>query len=293
MNLSIIYLSVMAGHPLTCINCGSTITDRFCSHCGEKVFSEHDKTIGHFLHEAFHFLTHLDGKFLTSLKAVFLKPGLLSLEYCQGIRKKYFKPVSLFLVGVIIYLLFPLLQGLNMSHAENVNTFSTLHVGIVKDMSVRKADKLGITLQELGERYDAKSPKVSKIMLLLLLPFSGLLLWLLFFRKRTYLFDHLIMGTEMNTVFLYMVFLVIPLLLRLGGSIWYWTTGGDFDYGDPVIVPLQFVILSVYWSLSFRRFYGTGRWETAWKTAVFFILHAALVYVVYRLLLFFVVMMFI
>ncbi|MFN8334383.1 MAG: DUF3667 domain-containing protein [Cyclobacteriaceae bacterium] len=293
MNPSIIYLSVMADQPLTCINCGNTITGRFCSQCGEKVFSEHDKTIGHFLHEAFHFLTHLDGKFLTSLKTIFSKPGLLAAEYCQGIRKKYFKPVSMFLVGVIIYLLFPILQGLNMSHNENIKTFSSINIGIVKDMSIRKADKLGITLEELGERYDAKSPKVSKIMLLTLLPFSALLLWLLFFRRRNYLFDHLIMGTEMNTVFLYLVFLIIPLLLRLGGKIWYWTTGGDFDYGDSLIVPLQLVILSTYWSLSFRRFYSTSRWETTWKTALFFVLHSLLVYVVYRLLLFLVVMMFI
>lgn len=186
----------MAKPPSTCINCGSPLSGNFCSNCGEKVFSDHDKTIGHFVHETFHFLTHLDGKFLTSLKAVFSKPGLLSLEYCRGIRKKYFKPVSLFLVGVIVYLFFPLLQGLNMSYYENINTFSALHVYVVEDVAVKKAEKKNITTEELANRYDAKSPKVSKIMLLLLLPFSGLLLWLLFFRKREYLFDHLIMGTE-------------------------------------------------------------------------------------------------
>lgn len=279
--------------PSTCINCGSPLSGNFCSNCGEKVFSDHDKTIGHFVHETFHFLTHLDGKFLTSLKAVFSKPGLLSLEYCRGIRKKYFKPVSLFLVGVIIYLFFPLLQGLNMSYYENINTFSALHVYVVEDVAVKKAEKKNITTEELANRYDAKSPKVSKIMLLLLLPFSGLLLWLLFFRKREYLFDHLIMGTEINTVFLYMVFLFIPLLLLLGGKIWYLISGNDFHYGDPVIVPLQIVILSAYWSISFRKFYGTGVWETIWKTFVFFVLHGLLVYVVYRLLLFLVVMMFI
>ena len=283
----------MAKPPSTCINCGSPLSGNFCSNCGEKVFSDHDKTIGHFVHETFHFLTHLDGKFLTSLKAVFSKPGLLSLEYCRGIRKKYFKPVSLFLVGVIIYLFFPLLQGLNMSYYENINTFSALHVYVVEDVAVKKAEKKNITTEELANRYDAKSPKVSKIMLLLLLPFSGLLLWLLFFRKREYLFDHLIMGTEINTVFLYMVFLFIPLLLLLGGKIWYLISGNDFHYGDPVIVPLQIVILSAYWSISFRKFYGTGVWETIWKTFVFFVLHGLLVYIVYRLLLFLVVMMFI
>lgn len=281
----------MAEQSTPCINCGNAVTDQFCSRCGEKVFSEHDKSIGHFLHEAFHFLTHLDGKFLTSLKAVFFKPGQLSLEYCQGIRKKYFKPVSLFLVGVIIYLFFPLLQGLNMSHAENLDTFGQLRYGVVREYAIRKAHEENITLEKLGEKYDAKSPKVSKIMLLLLLPLTAAVLWLLFFRKTKYLFDHLILGTEVSVVFLYLMFLIIPLLLNLAGMLWHGITGRDFGYDDSLLFPLQVVFLSGYWSVAFHRFYKTGWFEAIWKTVAFFVLHGLLVYIFYRLLLFFVVMM--
>lgn len=283
----------MSDLPASCINCGHTLTGQFCAQCGEKVFSEHDKTVKHFSHEVFHFLTHLDGKFLRSLKAVFFKPGLLSLEYCQGIRKKYFKPVSLFLIGVILYLIFPLIQGLNMTHRATIHTYNAIGIGIPEMVSMRKAEKEGITLTELGERYDAKSPKFAKILLLILLPFTAGLLWLLFFRKRVYLFDHLILGTEMNTQFVYTVFLGIPIFLTLIGTIWNLISGNDFHYDDWLIVPLQAVVLAITWGRSLQRFYSLSRWETIWKTFVFFLLHSVLVYIAYRLILFLIVIMFV
>jgi Protein of unknown function (DUF3667) len=283
----------MSEKPTTCVNCGTPLTGPFCAQCGEKAFDAHDKTIAHFLHEAFHFITHLDGKFLRSLRLVFFKPGFLSLEYCQGVRKKYFRPVSLFLVGVILYLIFPLLQGLNMSHQMTVGTFNSMHITIVEDLSVRKAEKKNITLEELGARYDAKSPKVAKLLLLILLPLSAGLLWLLFFRKRGFMFDHLILSTELNTLFLYTTFLIIPVILSLASVVWGLISGYGFDYDDKLIVPVQLVLLSVGWGASFKRFYSTGTWEMIWKTLVFFILHSLLVYVVYRFILFLLVLQFV
>lgn len=277
----------------TCLNCGSTLTGAYCSQCGEKVFSEHDKSIKHFIQENFHFITHLDGKYLKSLKLVFFKPGFLSLEYCRGIRKKYFKPVSLFLVGVLIYLIFPLLPGLNMSFYQNHSTFYRgMHIEAVHSMSVNYMEKKGITEEELARRYDAKSPKFAKVMILLVLPFTAGILWILFFRKRQYLFDHLIIGTEMNTLLLYAMFIFLPLLLN--GVVWSWfkITGNDLDYGDPIIVPIQIILMSVGWGYALRRFYGLGRWETVLKTFLFYVLHAVFVYIVYRLILFMTVMLF-
>src|SRR5688500_3391743 len=101
-------------HVNNCKNCNHSFTGKYCNVCGEKVYSGHDKEIKHVFEEAFHFLTHFEGKFLTTIKTIFTNPGMLSLDYCNGIRKKYFKPISLFLMIVILYLLFPLFEGLNM-----------------------------------------------------------------------------------------------------------------------------------------------------------------------------------
>ena len=54
------------------------------------------------------------GTFFNTLKKIFTKPGQLSVDYCNGKRKTYFKPLSLFLLLVVVYLLFPVFEGLNM-----------------------------------------------------------------------------------------------------------------------------------------------------------------------------------
>src|SRR6266700_2612526 len=99
---------------ITCKNCGNRFSGKFCNQCGEKVYTEKDKSVLHFFEEGIHFITHFEGTFFTSLKAILTKPGLLSTDYCNGTRKKYFKPLSFFLVIVVVYLLFPVFSGLNM-----------------------------------------------------------------------------------------------------------------------------------------------------------------------------------
>lgn len=276
--------------PVTCLNCGNTFTGEYCNRCGEKVYAEHDKTFKHFLHESFHFLTHLDGKFLKSLKLIFFQPGQLAMDYCRGIRKRYFKPVSLFLIGVILYLIFPLIQGLNTTHQISVSTFYELGIYLPEQMTQRKMANDKLTWKEVAEKYDAVSPKVAKIMLLLLIPVSAGLLWLLFFRKRKYMFDHLILSTEMNTLFIYIVFLLIPLVLEAITWTWYQITGSESDYGDTVMTPLHIILIGIGWAVSLNRFYQAGKWETVWKTVVFFLLHGLFIVFIYRLILFLVVM---
>src|SRR4051812_49053712 len=96
----------------TCKNCGNRFNGKFCNQCGEKVYTDKDRSVLHFVEEGFHFLTHFDGNFITTLKAIFIRPGQLSQDYSIGIRKKYFKPLSLFLILVVLYLLFPMFRGL-------------------------------------------------------------------------------------------------------------------------------------------------------------------------------------
>ena len=97
-----------------CKNCNHAFTGKYCNHCGEKVYSEKDRSVLHFFEEGLHFITHFEGTFFNTLKKIFTRPGQLSVDYCNGKRKTYFKPLSLFLLLVVLYLLFPFFEGLNM-----------------------------------------------------------------------------------------------------------------------------------------------------------------------------------
>src|SRR5579871_2821131 len=100
--------------PHVCKNCKHSFVGNFCNACGEKVYHENDRAFKHLFEEVLHFLTHFDGTLLRNIKTMLTYPGKVSEDFCYGIRKKYFKPLSLFLLLVILYLLFPLFGGLNM-----------------------------------------------------------------------------------------------------------------------------------------------------------------------------------
>src|SRR6476469_3259094 len=89
---------LMQSTTVTCKNCGNHFEGEYCNICGEKIYHEHDKRFAHFIEEAFHFTTHFDSKIFRSFWLIFSKPGFLAQEFALGRRKKYFSPVSLFMV---------------------------------------------------------------------------------------------------------------------------------------------------------------------------------------------------
>jgi len=87
-----------------CLNCGAELYDRYCHKCGQ----ENVEPKENFLHLTRHFLedvTHFDGKFFTTIKALVLKPGYLTAEYIRGRRASYINPIRLYLFISAIFFL--------------------------------------------------------------------------------------------------------------------------------------------------------------------------------------------
>ncbi|RYY62891.1 MAG: DUF3667 domain-containing protein [Chitinophagaceae bacterium] len=279
--------------PTNCKNCGNSVTSNYCGECGEKVYSDHDKSFGHIIEEGIHFITHLEGSFPATVKTIFIRPGKFSLDYCNGIRKKYFKPISLFLMVVVIYLIFPLAQGLNLSLDLMISGSRSNGMGWVQQAAEVKAATRGISMEQLAERYDHKSPKFAKIMLFLLLPMAAFLLKILFYKKRRYYFDHFILGTELVTHFILVAFLIIPLSLYLVAVVIQFTTGKIFDYSDSLMGPLIILALIPSWTIALKRFYQE---KTGWailKTVLFLVAFTLLcLFIIYRLIIYFTILLF-
>ncbi len=89
-----------------CLNCGLPLMGKYCAECGQKAFLHKDS----FWHMTLHFVGdyfHYDSKFWTTLKTLFTKPGLATLEYIHGKRAKYLNPVQLYIfVTTVFFLLF-------------------------------------------------------------------------------------------------------------------------------------------------------------------------------------------
>ncbi|MFV8226422.1 DUF3667 domain-containing protein [Christiangramia aquimixticola] len=87
----------------TCNNCGSAISGKYCSTCGQRsnvgavTYSE----LGDDLYQS---LFSVESPLSITLRTLFLKPEKLFKEYLGGSRKKYYRPVAFFILMTAIYL---------------------------------------------------------------------------------------------------------------------------------------------------------------------------------------------
>lgn len=246
-----------------CKNCGHTFTDKFCNHCGQKHITDKDKSMGHFLDEVMHFLTHYEGSFIRTFKAVLTKPGQLSLDYCNGKRKTYYKPISFFLLIVVLYLVFPIASGMNQAFSTHLgNNISGVFVR--KQVDAKMAST-GVSEDVLAEKYQKLSGKTSKVLLLLLIPLSAFFIFILFFTKKKYAFDFLILSTEFNSFMMLAIFVILPILM-IPLILLLKIPDGRID---EVMGPVIALIITLNATFLFRRFFGS-KWIISFLKAVAF-----------------------
>lgn len=273
--------------PNVCKNCQNKFTGKYCNECGEKVYTEHDRTAIHFFEEGFHFLTHFEGKFFTTIKTIFTKPGQVSLDYTYGVRKKYFKLLSLFMLMVVLYLLFPLFPGLNM------RLYNYTHHQVFGRYAMKKAlavmQERHLTDAQITEAFHKISEKVSKFLLVILIPMTALYLWAVSFKKRPLFFDQMVFATEVNCVYLIWGFLVLPLLAKLGALIYHAISGNRFFLEDDVSFLLISIPLVVFIYIASRRFYNLSVAQALLFALCFIVVHTFIVHYLYKFILFVVV----
>lgn len=262
-----------------CQNCGNEYTKNYCNSCGQKIFTANDKSIKHIFEEAFHFITHFEGSFFTTFKTVLFKPSKLTLDYCNGVRKKYFKPISFYLFLVVLYLLFPIFSGLNME----MGSYTSLPIigKTVSHQIEQRTTQANITEDKLAEKFEHKSHSTSKILLLTLIPLTSFLLKMLYWRKNKDWYKNLILATEINIFYLLLFFLIFPiiyisilLLFRLN------------DLNDELIGTITTILFGIYTSVVFRNVFKSKRWVSIMKGFLFAFIHTFLIIYIYKILVF-------
>ena len=87
-----------------CQNCGTPLTGRFCSACGQRAIPPRP-TIRELAGDAWNELVGWDGKFLRPLRTLVRYPGELTRATLEGRRARYISPVRLYLICSVVYFL--------------------------------------------------------------------------------------------------------------------------------------------------------------------------------------------
>ena len=96
--------------PVTqCADCGAPVSGKYCAACGQETLIE-TPTVRHFLHEFADQYVALEGKLGRTLRVLILQPGQLTLDYVEGRRQRYVRPLKLYLtISVVFFTLLGLL----------------------------------------------------------------------------------------------------------------------------------------------------------------------------------------
>lgn len=268
--------------PLICKSCGHSFSGKFCNQCGEKVYTDKDRSVVHLLSDGLHFITHFEGSFFKTIIALFTKPGKFSLDYCDGVRKKYFKPIGFFLLLVILYLLFPFFDGLNILPYYHVRHPLYGNYAMHKALEIIQAKHL--TDGAFVEAFRHTSEKISKILLFVIIPAMALFSWLISFKKRKYFYDNFVFSIEANSFFLLWGFLIFPLLFRIFSKILPVSDQTD----DLAILIPDLGVFTFYLVFAARRFFQFKWWYSILYSLLYTFILAIFIQYIYKFILFYI-----
>lgn len=261
----------MHGSNSHCLNCGRALAGPYCSACGQK-----DATrilpLGHLLHDLVHELIHVDHHIFRTLWLLLSRPGLLTVEYLEGRRSRHLPPFRLYLItSFVLFLVLGALtpRWLKMNNSgKGGTTQATLVVGdgtAAKKHDPSSKNKIPTPFEQKlnqGAKKAAEHPgeffahvlALLPKVLFILLPLFGVLLKLLYLRRRVLYAAHLIFALHLHTVaFLaFLVSLGLGFVPGLGG----W---------NALVV---FLGLPIYTLLALKRVHGQGWGKTLVKGAL-------------------------
>ena len=282
-----------------CSNCGAALTGPYCAACGQHA---HDsaRSVGVLLHDAWHVITHVDGRFWQTMYTLLVRPGWLTHEYFAERRARYLPPVRVYLVlSLIFFALGPLgprggsetgasvppksaaRVAATMQTPEQIDRADSAPEGATKaangfnvDFSdcarIQSSFKwLESPLRKACERNIAlggapvRAAVIANIpkMMFVFLPLIALVMLLLYWRPRRYYVEHLVFFLHTHAA----MFLILLLLRALSWVVAALpalrTTGGFLKFG-------AFVYALWYVYRAMRVYYGQRRWITVAKFLV-------------------------
>ena len=272
----------------SCKTCGNTFFGRYCNRCGEEVLEKADNSVAAFFRQLIDGFNFADNKMLRTLKLMFTRPGQLSLNFKNGIRVPFLKPVSVFFIANLLYFLFPVFNTYNSQLRTQMHFLP--HSDFAAEMVRNKVASEDMTMSDFTLRYQQQSSNISKLLLIVFAILVAVPLMLLNYHQHYYYRDHLLVSFEYNSLSILVCQLAIPWFLILLEKVFSLTALVNFFFNDVVIsVVIGGLSLLVFFIIE-QRVYNQAK-RAAWLKASLMVLSLFVCLQIYRGILFLVTML--
>ncbi|HWA09450.1 MAG TPA: DUF3667 domain-containing protein [Opitutaceae bacterium] len=234
-----------AGHS-TCLNCGAPLLGPYCSQCGQHDVDYH-RSLRFFAEDALENFLHFDGRFLITVRCLFVLPGFLTMEFLAGRRARYASPLR-------FYLLTSFLAFFAVSLAPVRITFAPNPGGSNHPAASWQALFRPEVLQ--SEEFATRLHHLLPGALFLCVPLLALLLKLAYARSHQFYVPHLIFALHLQAFFM------LAILIETAGG---WGLGLFSAAGATAFQHLISLFSLYVFYRALRRVYQQGRLITATK----------------------------
>lgn len=146
------------GGNKTCLNCGTPLTDKYCSHCGQRDLPARQDLGDLFINFISSFYS-FESKFFKTFQYLLFRPGKIVVEYNAGKRESFYHPARMYVfLSFIFFLLmsiFASTDDLNLDNDQNFNPKDSVKA----DSIIAKVDS--IVAAETGTKQKSRGYKVN------------------------------------------------------------------------------------------------------------------------------------
>lgn len=292
-----------------CLNCGTEVSERYCTHCGQENTIPHE-SFGHLFNHFFADVIHYDSKTLLTLKYLLFKPGFLTREYIAGKRVRYVNPIKFYIFTSFVFFFFYFMLGSNHKdegpvvvtaegyHLGDINRTDSISDAFVKQLGKYKDEEAykaaqkalpadqqdgvlkrkaihayfrELKAKEHGEEGINEHFKHNypKMMFVLLPLFALFLKWLYSRRRKWFYADHAIFSLHFHTFFF--IFYLFTAIL-------------DWLFHTDWIAQAGLIIVFIYLVLSLKNIYGGKSFWKAFSLTVMYGLTLLVVFTAFTVL---------
>lgn len=262
----------------SCPNCEALLHGPYCSGCGQRRPRPGDYSTFGFLVDAATAIFSVDGKTLRTARQLLFHPGRLTLDHYQGRRTRYLKPIQVFLIVNVLFLLVAIGTGLFDFKLGEYLKEGPPSPEFARRLVAQQVAEDGVSFEDYAAAFDRQGEFLRKSLIFLLVPLFALVAWVLNHRSRRYYAEHLVFSMHFYSFFwLFTTLAGLPVAVLVE------------RYGvqsDVVLEPFFGAVTLVYLYLMLRTIYAYGRLGTLVRA---FLCLVAVLFLMdfYRLLLFF------
>ncbi len=228
-----------------CQNCGTDLHGNYCSNCGQKRASLHDKSVralfAHFIEEFFTY----DSRFLRSIKYLFTRPGYLTHEYISSRYQSYVSPLKMFLFTS--FALFFIMINIDSDQYKSLVT-ETDDGDFMKEFILEQQSLSGKSQDLYIENFNSQFNDNITLYIFIIMILFSVLLKIVYLPKHYFYAEHIVLTLHFFTFVL-----------------WCFLLGGILqEFDDIFVIIFLYFVPGIYLLIAIRKVYH----KTLWKAII-------------------------